>query len=149
VELTRERLGAVQRLSYLASADIAAEKGSFPLYDRARYLAGETVKALPEDVRSAIGRYGIRNSLLNSIAPTGTISLLADNVSSGIEPVFAFSFVRHVLQPDGSKRRTTSTARSPRPSTCRATSPSKPSRASTRRPMRRAARAARPTGQTT
>jgi ribonucleoside-diphosphate reductase alpha chain len=104
VKLTREWLGAVQRLSYLASADIAAEKGSFPLYDRARYLAGETVKALPEDVRSAIGRYGIRNSLLNSIAPTGTISLLADNVSSGIEPVFAFSFVRHVLQPDGSKR---------------------------------------------
>ncbi|SEO48839.1 ribonucleoside-diphosphate reductase class II [Rhodospirillales bacterium URHD0017] len=104
VELTREWLGAVQRLSYLASADIAAEKGSFPLYDRARYLAGETVKALPDDVRSAIGRYGIRNALLNSIAPTGTISLLADNVSSGIEPVFAFSFVRHVLQPDGSKR---------------------------------------------
>src|SRR5688572_22257927 len=55
VKLTREWLGAVQRLSYLASADIAAEKGSFPLYDRARYLAGETVKALPEDVRSAIG----------------------------------------------------------------------------------------------
>ncbi|MBY0324857.1 MAG: adenosylcobalamin-dependent ribonucleoside-diphosphate reductase [Reyranella sp.] len=104
VKLTREWLGAVQRLSYLASADIAAEKGSFPLYDRARYLAGETVKALPDDVRSAIGRYGIRNALLNSIAPTGTISLLADNVSSGIEPVFAFSFVRHVLQPDGSKR---------------------------------------------
>src|SRR5215207_5072007 len=104
VKLTREWLRAVQNLSYLASADIAAEKGSFPLYDRARYLAGETVKALPDDVRSAIGRYGIRNSLLNSIAPTGTISLLADNVSSGIEPVFAFSFVRHVLQPDGSKR---------------------------------------------
>ncbi len=103
-KLMREWLGAVQRLSYLASADIAAEKGSFPLYDRARYLAGETVKVLPDEVRSAIGRYGIRNALLNSIAPTGTISLLADNVSSGIEPVFAFSFVRHVLQPDGSKR---------------------------------------------
>jgi ribonucleoside-diphosphate reductase alpha chain len=104
VKLTREWLGAVQRLSYLASADIAAEKGSFPLYDRARYLAGETIRGLPEDVRAAIGRYGIRNALLNSIAPTGTISLLADNVSSGIEPVFAFSYVRHVLQPDGSKR---------------------------------------------
>ena len=102
--LTREWLGAVQRLSYLASADIAAEKGSFPLYERNRYLAGETIRALPEDARTAIGRYGIRNALVNSIAPTGTISLLADNVSSGIEPVFAFSFVRHVLQPDGTKR---------------------------------------------
>jgi ribonucleoside-diphosphate reductase alpha chain len=104
VRLTRQWLAAVQRLSYLASADIAAEKGSFPLYDRAKYLAGETIKALPEEARAAIGRYGIRNALLNSIAPTGTISLLADNVSSGIEPVFAFSHVRHVLQPDGSRR---------------------------------------------
>ena len=104
VRLTRDWLGAVQRLSYLASADIAAEKGSFPLYDRARFLAGETVRGLPEEVRAAIGRYGIRNALLNSIAPTGTISLLADNVSSGIEPVFAFSHVRHVLQPDGTRR---------------------------------------------
>ncbi len=104
VRLTREWLGAVQRLSYMASADIAAEKGSFPLYDRTRYLAGETIQALPEEARMAIGRYGIRNALLNSIAPTGTISLLADNVSSGIEPVFAFSYVRHVLQPDGTKR---------------------------------------------
>ncbi len=104
VRLTREWLGAVQRFSYLASADIAAEKGFFPLYERTRYLSGETIRGLPEDVRTAIGRYGIRNALLNSIAPTGTISLLADNVSSGIEPVFAFSHVRHVLQPDGSKR---------------------------------------------
>ena len=104
VRLTRDWLGAVQRFSYLASADIAAEKGSFELYDRTRYLAGETIRGLPEDVRAAIGRYGIRNALLNSIAPTGTISLLANNVSSGIEPVFAFGYVRHVLQPDGSKR---------------------------------------------
>ena len=104
VRLTREWLGAVQRLSYLASSDIAAEKGGFPLYQQGRYLAGETIKALPDEVRTAIGRYGIRNALLNSIAPTGTISLLADNVSSGIEPVFAFSYVRHVLQPDGSRR---------------------------------------------
>ncbi|SJZ34827.1 ribonucleoside-diphosphate reductase class II [Enhydrobacter aerosaccus] len=104
IALTREWLAAVQRFSYLASADLAAEKGSFPLFDRTRYLAGETVKGLPEEVRAAIGRYGIRNALLNSIAPTGTISLLADNISSGIEPVFAFSHIRHVLQPDGSRR---------------------------------------------
>jgi ribonucleoside-diphosphate reductase alpha chain len=104
VALTREWLAAVQRLSYLASSDIAAEKGSFPLFEGDKYLAGETIRELPEDVRTAIGRYGIRNALVNSIAPTGTISLLADNVSSGIEPVFAFSHTRHVLQPDGSKR---------------------------------------------
>ena len=104
VRLTREWLGAVQRFAYLASADIAAEKGSFELYDRARYLAGETIRSLPEEVRTAIGRYGIRNALLNSIAPTGTISLLADNVSSGIEPVFAFGYLRRVLQPDGTRR---------------------------------------------
>jgi ribonucleoside-diphosphate reductase alpha chain len=104
VALTRRWLGAVQRLSYLASAEIAAEKGSFPLFDRDKYLAGETLLGLPEDARAAIARHGIRNALLNSIAPTGTISLLADNVSSGIEPVFAFSYVRHVLQSDGSRR---------------------------------------------
>ena len=104
VALTRQWLGAVQRLSYLASSEIAAEKGSFPLFDRDRYLASETVQALPEDARAAIARHGIRNALLNSVAPTGTISLLADNASSGIEPVFAFSYVRHVLQPDGSRR---------------------------------------------
>src|SRR5258708_4782304 len=87
-----------------APSTTAVEQAPVPLIGRARYLAGETIRGLPEDVRSALGRYGIRNALLNSIAPTGTISLLADNVSSGIEPVFAFSYVRHVLQPDGSKR---------------------------------------------
>lgn len=104
VELTRQWMGAVQRLSYLASADIAAEKGSFPLFNPGKYLAGETIKALPQEVQDSIKRYGIRNALLNSIAPTGTISLIADNVSSGIEPVFAFSHTRHVLQPDGTRR---------------------------------------------
>ncbi len=104
IELTRDWMGAVQRLSYLASCDIAAEKGSFPLFERNKYLAGETIKALPQEVQESISRYGIRNALLNSIAPTGTISLLADNVSSGIEPVFAFSHTRHVLQPDGTRR---------------------------------------------
>jgi len=103
VALTRTWLGEVQRLSYLASADLAAEKGSFPEFRRGPFLGGETVRGLPEEVRAAIGRYGLRNALLNSIAPTGTISLLADNVSSGIEPVFAFAHRRHVLQPDGTR----------------------------------------------
>ena len=60
--------------------------------------------ALDDDVRAAIAAHGIRNALLTSIAPTGTISLFADNVSSGLEPVFSFRYVRHVLMPDGSRR---------------------------------------------
>jgi ribonucleoside-diphosphate reductase alpha chain len=94
----------VNRAAYMASARIAAEKGAFPLYDAEPYLAGETVRALDAEVRALIREHGIRNALLTSIAPTGTISLLADNVSSGVEPVFAHSFVRKVTEPDGSKR---------------------------------------------
>jgi ribonucleoside-diphosphate reductase alpha chain len=94
----------VNRAAYMASARIAGEKGAFPLFDAEPYLAGETVRELDEDVRVLIREHGIRNALLTSIAPTGTISLLADNVSSGVEPVFAHSFVRKVTEPDGSKR---------------------------------------------
>ena len=87
--------------AYLASAHIARDKGSFPMFDREKYLRGEFVKTLREDVRDAIARHGIRNSHLTSIAPTGTISLCADNVSSGIEPVFAYSFDRTVVEFTG------------------------------------------------
>jgi ribonucleoside-diphosphate reductase alpha chain len=93
----------VMRGAYLASARLAAEKGAFPLFDKDAFLAGETVRELDEDVRAAIAAHGIRNALLTSIAPTGTISLVADNVSSGIEPVFALAYTRKVLQPDGSR----------------------------------------------
>src|SRR6202043_1706336 len=91
------------RSAYVASAGLAEEKGAFPLFDRDAYLAGETVRALDNDVRELIAACGIRNALLTSIAPTGTISLVADNVSSGIEPVFALAYTRKVLQPDGSR----------------------------------------------
>jgi ribonucleoside-diphosphate reductase alpha chain len=94
----------ISREAYLASANLAAEKGAFPLFDREPYLAGETICALDADVRDAIATHGIRNALLTSIAPTGTISLLADNVSSGIEPVFAFAYTRKVKNADGSFR---------------------------------------------
>jgi len=94
----------INRAAYLASAALAAEKGAFPLYDRDAYLAGETVRGLDADVRAAIAEHGIRNALLTSIAPTGTISLWADNVSSGIEPVFALAYTRRVKNPDGSLR---------------------------------------------
>jgi ribonucleoside-diphosphate reductase alpha chain len=87
--------------SYLASSLNAKRKGSFPMFDKEKYLAGAFVQTLPEHVREAIAHYGIRNSHLTSIAPTGTISLCADNVSSGIEPVFAYSFDRTVIEFEG------------------------------------------------
>ena len=93
----------ISRAAYTASAHLAGEKGAFPLFDRDLYLAGETVRELDEDVRALIAEHGIRNALVTSVAPTGTISLVADNVSSGIEPVFALAYTRKVLQPDGSK----------------------------------------------
>ena len=87
--------------SYRASIELAKEKGSFPLFDAEKYLAGEFIKNMPDDIRAGIKKYGIRNSHLTSIAPTGTISFCADNVSSGIEPVFSLSQQRPVKLPDG------------------------------------------------
>jgi ribonucleoside-diphosphate reductase alpha chain len=104
VALTESWMKAIERSAYLASAALAAEKGAFPLFERDKFLAGETVRGLDEDVRAAIARHGIRNALLTSIAPTGTISIFADNVSSGLEPVFSFRYTRNVLMPDGSRR---------------------------------------------
>jgi ribonucleoside-diphosphate reductase alpha chain len=104
VTATESWLGTIQREAYLASSALAAEKGSFPLFDRNRYLAGETVAGLDEEVRAQIAQNGIRNALLTSVAPTGTISLFADNVSSGIEPVFSFRHTRNMLMPDGTRR---------------------------------------------
>jgi ribonucleoside-diphosphate reductase alpha chain len=101
---TAERwLKAIARSAYLASVELAKEKGAFPLFDAEKYLASGTMQAMDEDVRTAIATHGIRNALLTSIAPTGTISLYAGNVSSGIEPVFAYSYTRKVLQKDGSR----------------------------------------------
>ena len=96
-------LHALSRSAYLASVDLAQEKGAFPLFDRKAYLASGAMQAMDADVRDAIAKHGIRNALLTSIAPTGTISLYAGNVSSGIEPVFAYGYSRKVLQKDGSR----------------------------------------------
>src|SRR3954449_8750021 len=93
----------ISRAAYTASARLAGEKGTFPLFDRDAYLAGETIRELDDDVRDLIAQHGIRNALLTSIAPTGTISLVADTVSGGTEPVFALAYTRKVLQPDGSR----------------------------------------------
>ncbi len=104
IRLTGQWMAAVRREAYLASVDLAREKGPFPLYDRDKFLAGETMRGLDADVRDAVAQFGLRNALLTSIAPTGTISLFADNVSSGLEPVFSFQYTRTVLQRDGSRR---------------------------------------------
>ncbi|MEO0618441.1 MAG: adenosylcobalamin-dependent ribonucleoside-diphosphate reductase [Pseudomonadota bacterium] len=101
-----ERAGAwmalIQNTAYRTSASLAEEKGAFPLYDADAFSARPSVLALDKDVRDAIAKNGLRNGILTSIAPTGTISLLAGNVSGGIEPTFAHTYARHVLQPDGS-----------------------------------------------
>jgi ribonucleoside-diphosphate reductase alpha chain len=104
VAATESWLAAIEREAYLASTSLAAEKGPFPLFDRDRYLVGEAAAALDDEVRARIGHSGIRNALLTSVAPTGTISLFADNVSSGIEPVFSFRHTRNMLMPDGTHR---------------------------------------------
>lgn len=96
-------MAEIERLAYLASASLAREKGAFPLYDKEAYLKSGHVRRLSDDIRKAIGKDGIRNALLTSIAPTGTISLFAGNVSSGIEPIFSVAYDRKVLQPNGER----------------------------------------------
>ena len=100
---TEEWLRAIARAAYLASVELAKEKGAFPLFEAEKFLASGTMQKMDEDVRAAIAEHGIRNALLTSIAPTGTISLYAGTVSSGIEPVFAYAYKRKVLQKDGSR----------------------------------------------
>lgn len=93
----------IRDAAYLASTRLAAEKGAFPLFDPERYLQSGFARRLPEHVREAIRRDGIRNSHLLSIAPTGTISLaFADNASNGIEPPFSWAYTRRKREPDGS-----------------------------------------------
>ena len=82
---------AIARAAYLASVDLAREKGAFPLFDADQFLASGTMQAMDADVRDAVRQHGIRNALLTSLAPTGTISLYAGTVSSGIEPGFAYA----------------------------------------------------------
>ena len=93
----------IARAAYLASVELAKEKGAFELFDAAGYLTSGAMEQMDSDVRDAIAEHGIRNALLTSIAPTGTISLYAGNVSSGIEPVFAYAYTRKVLQKDGTR----------------------------------------------
>ncbi|WP_096787897.1 adenosylcobalamin-dependent ribonucleoside-diphosphate reductase [Rhodobacter sp. CZR27] len=100
---TETWMKAIARAAYLASSDLAREKGAFPLFEADAYLASGSLTHMDDDVREAIRKNGIRNALLTSVAPTGTISLYAGNVSSGIEPVFAYAYTRKVLQKDGTR----------------------------------------------
>jgi ribonucleoside-diphosphate reductase alpha chain len=100
---TEDWMRAIAEAAYRASAALAREKGPFPLFEAEQYLASPALAWLPDDLRAEIAEHGIRNALLTSIAPTGTISLYAGNVSSGIEPVFAHSYTRKVLQNDGTR----------------------------------------------
>jgi ribonucleoside-diphosphate reductase alpha chain len=104
VNLTEKWMRAFSQAAYRASIELAREKGPFPLFDAEKYLAGESIQELDDDIRSAIAEHGIRNALLTSVAPTGTISLFADNISSGLEPVFSFTYSRNVLLPDGTRK---------------------------------------------
>ena len=99
-DVLRRIMATLRDTAYRSSISLAAEKGSFPLYD-SRYLDSNFIKTLPGDIRDLIKEHGISNSHLLSIAPTGTISLYADNVSSGIEPVFSYEYERTINTPDG------------------------------------------------
>ena len=103
VEWTGDVMSVLRNEAFLASSNIASEKGSFPAYDAELYTEGEFFRSLPCWVRSIIEKNGLRNSHLIAIAPTGTISLAADNVSSGIEPVFSHRFDRTVNLPEGQR----------------------------------------------
>ncbi len=104
VEMTESWMSAIRRHAYLASCGLAREKGAFPLYDKEKYLQGETIKTLDEPLRTAIAEHGMRNALVTSVAPTGTISLFADNVSSGLEPIFAFTYTRQITLAGGERK---------------------------------------------
>ncbi len=105
VGFTERVMKQIALAAYQTSIDLAKEKGPFETLDADKFLAAHTFagRKLPRKMQAEIRKTGIRNALLVSIAPTGTISLFARNVSSGIEPIFAFEFTRKVLQPDGSK----------------------------------------------
>ncbi len=96
VKMAEEIMQTISHAAYRSSIELAKEKGVFEKFDADKYLKGQFVKKMPKDIRDGIKEHGIRNSHLTSIAPTGTISLLAGNVSSGLEPVFAFHYTRTI-----------------------------------------------------
>ncbi len=86
--------------TWRTSIELARERGAFPYFDRGKYLQGDFFQRLPEDIQKGVAQIGVRNSHHNTIAPTGTISLIANNVSNGIEPVFSSQYNRTVRSPE-------------------------------------------------
>ena len=101
-EKAGEIMQAICHTAYRSSISLAREKGSFPLFDKEAYCRQPFIQSLPEDIQQGIAAFGIRNSHLTAIAPAGTISLLANNISSGLEPVYHYDYQRKILQMDGS-----------------------------------------------
>jgi ribonucleoside-diphosphate reductase alpha chain len=104
LEVQDKLLDVLRRAAYSTSIEMARTKGSFPLFDPEAWLDSGYAKTLPEDLRDGIRRHGLRNGLLLSIAPTGTISLAADNVSSSIEPPYELEAERLINFADGPRR---------------------------------------------
>lgn len=100
-KLAEQVMEAIKLSAYEESVRLASERGAFKLFDAKKYLAGDFISALPAALRKDIAKHGIRNSHLTSVAPTGTISLLAGNVSSGLEPVFEFKYIRRIREGRG------------------------------------------------
>ena len=100
IRVLEEIMSTIRDVCYETSIELAKEKGAFPLFKK-DYLTSEFAMTLPTKIRTKIAKHGIRNSHLLSVAPTGTISLSADNVSSGIEPVFSYVTKRTIQTFDG------------------------------------------------
>ncbi|MCB0738844.1 MAG: ribonucleoside-diphosphate reductase, adenosylcobalamin-dependent, partial [Bacteroidetes bacterium] len=99
LKLTEELCDFMMNEAYSASALLAKEKGAFPAFESEKYLAGQFVQRLNPETMEKIRRYGLRNSHLLSIQPTGNSSVLANNVSGGLEPLFMTEYIRTSIQP--------------------------------------------------
>ncbi len=104
LRLTHQVMKVIAETTWETSIQLAEEKGVFPLFQAEPYLQGGFVKNLSTALREKILKHGVRNSHHNTIAPTGTISVLANNVSSGLEPIFSEAYERHVLLPSGERK---------------------------------------------
>ena len=101
LEFEKRVLTVLRDTAYMSSVDLSIEKGVFKLFNPDKYLGSKFIHTLPDSLKSQIYQYGIRNSHLLSIAPTGTISLCADNISSGIEPPYRYVIDRTIHKEHG------------------------------------------------